>query len=41
MASEARKQDKPLRNLVQVAEKVHHNRETEEKKEQRKRKKEK
>ena len=34
-------QDKPLRDLVQVAEKVYHNRETEEKKAQRKRKKEK
>ena len=34
-------QDKSLRDLVQVAEKVYHNRETEEEKEQRKRKKEK
>ena len=34
-------QDKPLRDLVQVAEKVYHYRETEEEKEQRKRKKEK
>ena len=34
-------QDKSLRDLVQVAEKVYHNRETEEKKAQRKRKKEK
>ena len=33
-------QDKPLRDLVQVAEKVYHNRETEEEKEQRKRKEE-
>ena len=33
--------DKSLRDLVQVAEKVYHNRETEEEKEQRKRKKEK
>ena len=33
-------QDKSLRDLVQVAEKVYHNRETEEEKEQRKRKKE-
>ena len=29
------RQDKPLRDLVQVAEKVYHNRETEEEKEQR------
>ena len=33
-------QDKSLRDLVQVAEKVYHNRETEEEKEQRKRKNE-
>ena len=33
-------QDKLLRDLVQVAEKVYHNRETEEEKEQRKRKEE-
>jgi hypothetical protein len=32
-------QDKSLRDLVQVADKVYHNRETEEEKEQRKRKK--
>ena len=35
------RQDKPLRDLVQVAEKVYHSRETEEEKEQRKRKTEK
>ena len=35
------RQGKSLRDLVQVAEKVYHNRETEEEKEQRKRKKEK
>ena len=35
------RQDKPLRDLVQVAHKVYHNRETEKEKEQRKRKKEK
>ena len=35
------RQDKPLRDLVQVAEKVYHSRETEEEKVQRKRKKEK
>ena len=34
------RQDKSLRDLVQVAEKVYHDRETEEEKEQRKRKKE-
>ena len=34
------RQDKSLRNLVQVAEKVYHNRETEEEKGQRKRKEE-
>ena len=35
------RQNKSLRDLVQVAEKVYHNRETKEEKEQRKRKKEK
>ena len=35
------RQNKSLRDLVQVAEKVYHNRETEEEKVQRKRKKEK